>query len=158
VLRPIQFSTVLFYLILLTSCSHEKDQDHAAHDQESDNGRDSQSLNEEGALSLRLDNGQKWQMDDHTRTMFKKMSALFSAADHTDLPALKQSAQKLQNQIAELIKGCTMTGEAHEQLHVFLSVYIPAVQSLSSATDVHSGENAAATISELLNRYTDYFE
>jgi hypothetical protein len=90
--------------------------------------------------------------------MFKKMSDTFSTIDHSDLSALKLSAQELQIHIAELIKGCTMTGEAHEQLHVFLSVYIPAVESLISASDIQAGETAATKISELLQKYTDYFE
>lgn len=107
---------------------------------------------------MRLDAGKKWQMDDHTRTLFKKMASDFAQADHNSLEGLRSIGGTLQGELDMLIKGCTMTGDAHTMLHVYLTDYMTAVNDLAAASTVAEGKTQAVKIKGYLDRYDDYFE
>ena len=99
-----------------------------------------------------LDDGKKWQMDEHTRASVGRLGGLLDGAGD-DLGAL---ADAFDAEIQVLIKGCTMTGPAHDQLHVFLMAFIPRVEGLRQG-----GEAAKATLAEiktLFERYHVAFE
>ena len=102
------------------------------------------------STDLVTDDGQKWPMDDHTRAMFSEMvnrTAQFDGDEH-------QLGRAMQGDLNKLIEGCNMTGAAHNELHKFLGLYMPAVQQLSE-----SGSPAArARVEELLHVYPRYFE
>ncbi|MCP4770846.1 MAG: hypothetical protein GY879_05510 [Planctomycetes bacterium] len=105
---------------------------------------------------LTLNQGARWQLDEHLRTTFVKMEASFSSSNLADLsqPELKEIGGELQQGIQELIQGCTMVGEAHDQLHGFLTGYIPAVASLSA-----SGlKSDADRVGHYFEAYHQYFE
>ena len=111
----------------------------------------------EGGLDrLELNNGHKWSMDDHTRAIFAKMSESFlgnkSAAGESD--GLKEAASSLRNDINELMEGCTMTGGAHDQLHIYLEGYIPAVEKLSESGQAED----AKQVRYYLENYDKYFK
>lgn len=62
--------------------------------------------------------------------------------------------KRLQADLEKLVQGCTMTGEAHNQLHVFLTAYIPAVEKAFK-----SGSDESLTeVRGLLAKYPEYFE
>lgn len=99
--------------------------------------------------NLTLNHGSKWQLDNHTRGMFESMSKRIHAGGD-----LKGLGEKLSEDIHKLIAGCTMTGAAHDQLHLFLSPYIPAVHELS-----HKGtKKALEKVKHKLHGYHSYFE
>lgn len=60
----------------------------------------------------------------------------------------------LKSDLDKLIQGCTMTGEAHNQLHAFLIPFIPSVQKISTNGSVESLKE----VEELLQEYPKYFE
>jgi len=105
---------------------------------------------------LVLNDGQKWEMDTHTRSIFVKMASCFETADLAALDAagLKQAGSELMVNIRELIQGCTMTGPAHDQLHVYLMGYIPAVEALEKEGLAED----AKKVQHYLAIYGDYFE
>ena len=99
---------------------------------------------------LQSHNGEKWPMDDHTRAMFTTMSGRLEGFEG-DLTTLGTT---LQGDLGELIAGCTMTGAAHDELHKFLGLYMPAVGRLADAGQAEDLER----IRELLELYPSYFE
>lgn len=105
---------------------------------------------------VRLNNGHKWKMDDHTRSSFAKMADSFLKTDYFSMEGegLKKAGADLQDNINELIKGCTMTGDAHDQLHMYLTGYIAAVASLSESGRIEDAEK----IRGYLEKYVEYFE
>lgn len=104
----------------------------------------------EDTVSLTLNGDTKWKMDEHTRAAFESMSAKASHKNG-DLKALGSA---LQADLDKLIQGCTMTGDAHNELHKFLTAYMPAVQKLTN----NGGDENLETIKQLLDKYPDYFE
>ena len=96
-----------------------------------------------------LNVGEKWPMDSHTRKMFAVMSQRVKDGGES-----KQLGVMLHNDLQQLIKGCTMTGAAHDQLHVFLMPYMSAVKDLSETGSV----TAFKAVEQALDDYSLYFE
>ena len=100
-------------------------------------------------LQVSLNDGLRWKMDDHTRSMFKAMVDRVDAGG--DINAVGSG---LQSDLDRLIQGCTMTGEAHDQLHVFLTHLIPAIQEVSE----NESDESLEKVELLLSEYPKYFE
>ncbi|NQT64325.1 MAG: hypothetical protein HQ556_15295 [Candidatus Marinimicrobia bacterium] len=142
--------TLLTFTLFL-NCSDDsakKTESHDAHHKET--GHD------DSPSGLVLNDGEKWEMDEHTRISFAKMADSFLNADHASMEAtgLKSVGGDLQTELDVLIQGCTMTGEAHNQLHVYLTGYIPAVKALTENGDMES----AMQVKHYLEIYDDYLE
>ena len=146
---------ILVTSIFLLSCNAEQSESQH-NDSDTHSSHAASTTQEEGLEGLGLNNGQKWKMDDHTRTMFAKMAESFAHSDHASLKEedLKKAGSDLQLDVNELIQGCTMSGDAHNQLHVYLTGYIPAVAALSDSGQIADAEK----IKNYLDKYSDYFE
>jgi hypothetical protein len=149
--NTLRIINILIVAAFFVSCADDssksqvgEDDDHSTH------------LSETAEDGLRLNNGDKWKMDDHTRSSFINMAGSFLNMDHSSLDGegLKKAGSDLQVQIGELIKGCTMTGEAHDQLHVYLMGYMPAVDALTKS----GGIEDAKKVKHYLEIYGEYFE
>jgi hypothetical protein len=105
---------------------------------------------------LELNHGKKWDMDEHTRASFIKMAklALDNEQISLDKEALKKIGSELRSNIDELIEGCTMTGGAHDQLHTYLTAYIPAVEELAQSGNAED----AKKVWHYLENYDEYFQ
>lgn len=110
------------------------------------------------ATTLSLDNGEKWVMDEHTRNKMAEMEGDFYSTDHSQQASLTALGKSMSQDVEELIAGCTMQGKAHEQLHVFLSDYIPAVQAMSSAENLDEARDLAINIKGQLDNYKKHFK
>src|SRR5690606_4266181 len=70
--------------------------------------------------SLSLDNGARWQADEHTRRSIAEMIESTRRVEAQRDPATTAVlGRELQEQLEGLIAGCTMEGPAHEALHVY---------------------------------------
>ncbi|WP_029134895.1 hypothetical protein [Sedimenticola selenatireducens] len=107
---------------------------------------------------LSLNNGERWEMDDHTRTMSQMMQQTFFAADHSTLGGLNAAGTALEQQMEKLITGCTMTGKAHEQLHVFLNEHVPTINALAKADDYASARENAIRLKGQMETYQKHFK
>lgn len=106
---------------------------------------------------LSLNQGERWEMDQHTRAMLLKMEEAFFAADHTSQAGLNAAGAELKGQLGELISGCTMQGQAHDQLHLFLTDYMPTIDRLAEAADYESARAAAIELKGHFDTYRRYF-
>jgi hypothetical protein len=141
--------------IISSSCTDEKTKASIEneHDQQSEN-----ATSKEEIPGMALNDGKKWPMDDHTRSAFKKMAVSFKISDFSSINGLRKTGTQLKEQVGKLIQGCTMDGDAHNQLHIFLTGYIPAVDSLAVATTMDSGWDHSKKINQYLSLYSTYFE
>ena len=141
-------SAVLFF----AGCDHHSEEHaHSAH----------QTAKEEpaAALALSLDNGKKWPTDEHTRQTAARMVArIGSTADiHSRQDALDLAAD-LDKELETLIAGCTMSGKAHDQLHVFLVALFPKVAALKEQTALEELAQTRGEIGSLFSAYEKHFE
>lgn len=145
-------SVLLVSLFFLTSCDHPADEHgHAAH----------QSTKEDhaAALELTLNNGEKWPTDEHTRLSAARMATRVDGAAnmHSRQDAIAL-AKDLDAELETLVAGCTMTGKAHDQLHVFLMALFPKVAALKEQTELAELQHTREEISSLFVAYAQHFE
>lgn len=111
------------------------------------------------ALALTLDNGEKWPTDEHTQQTASRMVARIASTEniHSRQEALDLAAS-LDEDLETLIAGCTMTGKAHDQLHVFLLALFPKVAALKEQTKLEELEHTHREIGSLFAAYQKHFE
>ncbi len=159
-LVPITTCIALLVLCILSCDHHEGHHDHSDHgDSHSHSSQQHASSHDTHASStenLRLNGDDKWQMDGHTRKMFAEMTARFQDINHSSLSQsqLKILGADLEKDLEKLIAGCTMEGEAHEELHKYLTAYMPTVQQLA----MEGAPEQADDIVSLLALFSNYFE
>jgi hypothetical protein len=139
------------YLLLLTTigCSLHS-HSHRGHEAHSSSPSSSQDH------GLVLNGTRKWKTDEHTSAVFSLMSARVFEQDLKSQSGddLKELGISLRQDIDDLIAGCTMEGDAHNELHKFLVLYIPEVEQLRKLGDLDNANN----VGELLEVYLQYFD
>lgn len=109
-------------------------------------------------LGLQLDQGKKWIGNPETTFGVKKMEGLVANFDPNSNP---EGWMELQNNLRsafdEIFRECTMEGEGHEQLHVYL---IPLMELFNALGNEDSESRYAAfeTLEKHLPVYWEYFE
>ncbi len=144
----------LSFALGLVACKHDHGHDH---DQASDHTHASAPSDDhkpDGTIpkAFELDDGKRWQMDDHTRASVGRMRDLIAQAG--DDPAALGAS--LEDELETLIGGCTMKGPAHQQLHIFIAALFPRLATLKGG-----GKEAGVALIEvktLLERYDAAFE
>jgi hypothetical protein len=110
---------------------------------------------------LELNKGKKWHADSHTMEYATRMITLLdefeASREDKTLLGLQTLGGKLQINMDELIRGCTMTGPPHDQLHVWLSGVIPVVATLKDAETVSKGKEVYDQLSPHIKEFTEYF-
>lgn len=111
------------------------------------------------AAKFVLNDGKKWQMDEHTRNAIKELDSLLNTQEVIkSIEEYNQFGQKLDDELILLIRGCTMEGSAHDQLHIFLGYFYPQVQSIKKETTIESAEKLLNEMQSLFEEYHKYFE
>jgi hypothetical protein len=130
--------------------AHAEGHDHAAHAKGHDHAAHAHAAGGQ-ALDIPLNDGAKWAMDDHTRAVMAEARATLDGAKVASVADATALSATLNGQLSQLIKGCTMEGAAHEALHGFLKVYMPAVAALGQATSVDAAQSQ-------VTQYGSFFE
>lgn len=109
---------------------------------------------------LKLDNGKKWLLDEPTRIHASNMEQLVSTDGslNADMKYYSTLAGALKENIAKLTSDCSMTGESHEQLHVWLIPYIEKVKTFSMQKNPEGAANELKEIRASLEEFRTYFE
>ena len=111
-----------------------------------------------GQLSLSLNEGAKWQLDANTRTVFAETRTTLKGAKPTTLEEAHSLAATLQEQQGRLIRGCTMEGSSHDELHVFLQAWIPGVKALGESGTLSESQAQLATLRGYMDALDKHFE
>ena len=110
-------------------------------------------------LTLELDAGRKWQVDDHTRGSAAAMTALLDDATPIDsVDDARSLAAELDEELQTLIAGCTMTGPAHDQLHGVLAALFPRLKILKEETDLTKLQATRQELGSIFDSYEYHFE
>lgn len=99
-----------------------------------------------------LDNGKLWVANPETTEGIKNMQKIIAERKQEATGAVLKEA--LENEFQMIFEKCTMTGEAHNQLHNYL---VPLKMKLNQL----DGTNDDAVISEIdayLKEYSNYFQ
>lgn len=155
------FFSALLILALSAGCRNKSAQENNA-----DTGKNNHAHNHEkhhhgeeaGETPVSLNNGEKWQANPETTEGIKKMTGLVK--EFPAQPALEDYHAlkgKLETEFDQVIKQCTMTGEAHEQLHNYLLPLKKHIDKLGAAT-IEECQAALQEVSHRLDAYGTYFQ
>ena len=126
--------------------------------QQEHNHEHKKNSEEKADNGLSLNHGKRWEMDQHTRVMSVKMNDTFFNSNHSTQASLNSLGVKMELQLNELIAGCTMEGEAHNQLHLFLTDYIPTIKNLAKAKNLDKARRSAIKLKGYLDIYKKHFK
>ncbi len=106
---------------------------------------------------LKLNDGKKWQTDAHTRVVMQEIGASLKSAAPTSVAEYKALGATLKKQVQKLVKGCTMKGPAHDELHVFLTSFMPAAAALAQASDTARAKQTLEELRHLILAFNKHF-
>lgn len=106
---------------------------------------------------LQLNNGATWEADEHTIASVRRMQDLLLHHPSWTVEDALLLANGLRSEIGTLIKGCTMTGRAHDQLHLYLKKLTQSVNALSEATTPADARREYGAVSKVVNNFDRYF-
>jgi len=108
-----------------------------------------------------LNKGKKWAADESTkkhvavlRQIMKNNQTGLSAVTAENSSLLRS---KLNAEVDTLFATCTMEGEAHDQLHIYLKGLLEKIAMLDSKNEKERGD-AFSLISSALEMFDNYFE
>lgn len=144
-------SIVLAGLLLDWGCNHTphstSGDGHANHEEHS---ADSESL--------RLDQGEKWRVNDEMKPFIAESEAILEAFIASGSTDYKTLAGQLEEKNAGLIKSCTMDGESHEELHKWLHPHMDLVARLAQESDAQEAQSLVQSLGKSFDTYHSYFQ
>jgi len=142
----------LLAILLAAACSPVEAPDKHGHDHAAAEAAAHEQQEPEGMPTVLLDNGKTWAANPETTEGVEAMKALVDGFDPGigDGAALKEG---LAAEFKDIFAKCTMTGEAHEQLHHYL---VPIKAMLDNLGDQPTPDELSA-LSDYLGTYPDYF-
>lgn len=109
--------------------------------------------------TLHLNNGEKWASNSETTAGIERMIVVINKEIKEDsVASYNNMGQKLNEEMKTIFSECTMKGEAHEQLHLFLIPLVKQFRGLEEAIVVKEAKSSQKEILNYLNGYADYFE
>jgi hypothetical protein len=140
--------------VLVTSCSHRHGDEHDHHAI----GSEASHHHHDDGGPVELNNGEKWEADEHTLSVVEDMKSElsnFAKAGEEDYLVL---ADSLTHQLNVLIAGCTMEGAAHDELHKWLIPFTENVKHLAVAQGASDARRDIKEIEKSLDAFDYFFE
>lgn len=107
---------------------------------------------------LVLNNGNLWMANAETTEGIQNMSQLVTNfTDTENMEAFPELKSKLEAEFGAIISKCTMTGEAHNQLHNYLLPMKPLFKDLASE-DLATRKFGLEKLTKHLSEYSAYFK
>ena len=144
---------ILIFHILLSStqvvgCSLKKD---SGNPQQQIDSQVQQPV--ENIHSIELINGEKWQVAEHMLAHIRNMEKDVSGYDKTQQNGFENLASKLESNTELLTSNCTMTGQAHDELHKWL---LPFIDLVGEFSEVENPEAATALFEKIKSSFTEF--
>ena len=151
--RASNFTSTLLIALLAFSCGQHEEHDHEHSDAEAteEHSHDEDGAQQEGAL---------WKANPETTTGISNMSDLLANMtdeQREDVDSYSELAEGLQAEFKMIFEKCTMTGEAHEQLHTYLVPMKGMFQNLASK-DLNTCKEGYEHLEKHLLEYQNIFE
>jgi len=108
--------------------------------------------------TLHLNNSQKWEVVPEMMAYLKYMKEDVAKFEGKALSEYQNLGTDLSINVDLLTANCTMKGEAHDQLHVWLVPYIGLVNDFAVAENVEAAEGKLGKLKIAFNEFDQYFE
>lgn len=108
--------------------------------------------------AIELDNGKKWKVDTNMMTHFQAMKIDIAAFKGKTTSEYEALAVNLKKNIDRLTSNCTMTGQAHDEVHKWLLPYIDLVDEFSESKSEAEFEKHYQELKSAYVTFDTYFE
>lgn len=108
--------------------------------------------------SIELDKGEKWVVVDEMMGYIKTMENHVNQFESLEEQDYYLLAKKLEDNLNLLTSNCTMTGQAHDELHKWLLPYIDMVGELANAETKEDEVVAYKAIQASFKTFNTYFK
>ncbi|MCC7331412.1 MAG: hypothetical protein IT232_02285 [Flavobacteriales bacterium] len=108
--------------------------------------------------AILLDNGKKWKVVESMLVFIRNMESAvneFESTAYKDYPAL---AKVIDKNIEDLTSNCTMTDQAHDELHKWLVPFIELSEDFDKAKEVSEQERIYKEFKARFKTFNTYFE
>ena len=113
---------------------------------------------EHSSNEITLDNGNKWVVPESMMVYLDNMVKEVTTARSSKAAEFSVIHRKLEGNIDKLTSNCTMTGQAHDELHKWL---VPFIDLVNSYTDDHADTEKKEWLAEVdssLTTFGKYFK
>jgi PBP1b-binding outer membrane lipoprotein LpoB len=143
---------IVFSIFIFEGCSNSMN-----NEQTNNNELSSSHVHEED-VQISLNNGEKWVVDTNMMQHIRAMEFLIENFEQSqDLNNYESLANDLQKGVQLLTSNCTMKGQAHDELHLWLVPYIDLVDSLSEANDMNAAQKQFSELKKSFKLFNTYF-
>lgn len=104
---------------------------------------------------IKLNNGEKWIVEPSMLSIIRKME---SEINHFDQLNFTELGTILSKDIEDLTSNCTMTGQAHDELHKWLLPYIDLVEELTQTSDKQKAIAIYDRLKRSFRTFNQYFK
>lgn len=144
-----QLISVIILLVTI-SCGHKKE--------EQNKTSPTEKQPHESVDILQLNNGNLWNANSETTQGIENMVLLLNNfSEKENIDAYTTLKQNLEKEFGSILTQCTMTGESHNQLHLFLVPMKDLFNGLSASDEITRKENLHK-LKKHLAVYSTYFE
>src|SRR5690554_2431511 len=151
------FLTVAFFSALLLSCNDNKSKTHHEH-HDHNTVTESGTLDNEWVNDMALNEGERWDANPETNEGVAEMIRMLEENDPQSVAEYHELAYQLNETKNYVVKECTMVGESHDYLHVFLHPLIEKIDALGKVATVDEGAEIREHTINNLYLYHDYFQ
>lgn len=108
-----------------------------------------------------LDNGKKWVVVPEMMAFIKNIENgvnEFSKKDKSTFEEYQTLSKLIAKNLEDLTANCTMTGQAHDELHKWLVPFLDLSAEFSETTNVEEADKTYHKIEEAFKEFVVYFE
>lgn len=149
-MNKFKITTIVLSAFFLFSCNNKAKNETS----ETSQTTETEAHDHSDSETIQLNDGKKWKVDDNMMLHIRNMEKDVASFD-TEKPENHQLvADNLEKNLDLLTSNCTMKGQAHDELHIWLLPYIELVEDFSKDK---SNENLVK-IQESFTTFNQYFE
>lgn len=108
--------------------------------------------------SVVFNNGEKWKVVDHMMAHIKRMDLDVANFKGTTLKDYQNLSEKLIKNINLLTANCTMTGQAHDELHKWLLPFIDIANLFTEVKTIKEAKTKYNEIKKSFKEMNTYFK
>ena len=111
--------------------------------------------------AILLDNGKKWVVVPEMMAFIKNIESAVDEFSNKETPSFEEYqtlSKGIAKNLEDLTANCTMTGQAHDELHKWLVPFLDLSAEFSETTNVKEAEIAYKKIEESFKEFVVYFE
>lgn len=105
-----------------------------------------------------LNDGEKWEVVEHMMAHIQNMESDISAFDGKSIAEYKTLSAAIDKNLDLLTSNCTMTGQAHDELHKWLLPYIDLTTEFAAAETAKEASESFQQIKTSFGTFSEFFK